>query len=287
MVRLLTISTLALALLVAPLFGGNDKNFTYLALGDSIAFGFNPTLFPPFKPPMPVPTPNQFVGYPDSVADTLHLLQSKKEVNAACPGETSGSFLNGNTPDNGCNGAHGFKATIGLHTNYDGSQESFAVSELASNKHINLVTLSIGGNDLLLLQQFCAIVPSMFAECVMNNLPSVLTTYAKNLTVILGNIRATYHGTLIVMNSYSPSSDLLFIEAISELNQMTMEVGSNFGVKFADAFTAFLNYSELHGGGDPCAAGLLISLSPAAPGCDVHPSPLGRDLLAQTVLSVL
>src|ERR1035441_7047870 len=34
MVRFLTTQTLALGLLVAPLFGGNDKNFTYLALGD-------------------------------------------------------------------------------------------------------------------------------------------------------------------------------------------------------------------------------------------------------------
>ena len=42
MVQVLTTQTVALALLVAPLFGGNEKNFTYLALGDSIAFGFDP-----------------------------------------------------------------------------------------------------------------------------------------------------------------------------------------------------------------------------------------------------
>src|ERR1035437_5081944 len=83
MVRFLTTQTLALAMLVAPLFGGNDKNFTYLALGDSIAFGFDPTLFPPYKPPVPVPTPDKFIGYPERVAESLHLLQSKKEVNAA------------------------------------------------------------------------------------------------------------------------------------------------------------------------------------------------------------
>lgn len=54
MVRFLTTQTLALAMLVAPLFGGNDKNFTYLALGDSIAFGFDPTLMPS-QPPFPAP----------------------------------------------------------------------------------------------------------------------------------------------------------------------------------------------------------------------------------------
>ena len=244
MVRLLTTQALALAMLVAPLFGGNDKNFTYLALGDSIAFGFDPTLFPPFKPPTPLPTPDQFVGYPERVADSLHLLQSKKEVNAGCPGETSGSFLNVNAPDNGCHPSPvtpGFKAAIGLHTTYDGSQVSFAVSELASNKHINLVTLSIGGDDLLLLQQKCA-ATSDFATCVTTDLQSptgTLAIYAGHLATILGAIRAKYQGTLIVMNSYSPSSDALFVAAISALNQVTTGVGSNFGVKVADAFTAF------------------------------------------------
>jgi hypothetical protein len=63
------------------------------------------------------------------------------------------------------------------------------------------------------------------------------------------------------------------------LNLVTTAVGSNFGVKFADAFTAFQAY------GDPCLAGLLIPLAVGV--CDVHPSPLGRNILAQTVLSVL
>ena len=155
MVRFLTTQTLALAMLVAPpLFGGNDKNFTYLALGDSIAFGYNPTLFPPYKTVPPLPTPNQFIGYPERVEEYERLLHSEQEVNAACPGETSGSFLTLGAPDNGC---QGFKAAVGLHTAYPGiAQATFAVSELASNKHINLVTLSIGGNDLLLLEYYCA-----------------------------------------------------------------------------------------------------------------------------------
>src|ERR1700686_2049014 len=219
MIRIMKIQTLALALLVAPLFGGNDKNVTYLALGDSIAFGFDPTLLPPFVPP-PLPTPDKFIGYPERVAQFEHL-ESKKEVNAGCPGETSGSFLNVTTPDNGC---QGFKAAVGLHTAYAGSQASFAVSELAGNKHINLVTLSIGGNDLLLLQQRCANPnPQLFAACVLADLatPSgTLAIYGGNLAAILGAIRAHYQGTLILMTSYSPSADPLFIQAIEGLNQV-------------------------------------------------------------------
>src|ERR1035441_6996161 len=212
MVRFLTTQALALALLAAPLFGGDNNPFTYLALGDSIAFGYNPTLFPPYKAVPPLPTPNQFIGYPERVEEYERLLHSEQEVNAACPGETSGSFWIPGAPDNGC---QAFKAEIGRHTAYPGiTQARFAGSELTSNIHINLVTLSIGGNDLLLLQQKCANPdPRVFALCVQNDLPGVLTTYGGNLTQILGGIRANYQGTLIVMKSYAPSTDPLFIQA--------------------------------------------------------------------------
>jgi lysophospholipase L1-like esterase len=153
MYRFITTQALALAMLAAPMLAGNDTNYTYLALGDSIPFGFDPTLF---SPTLPTPTPAQFTGYPEIVAKFERLLQSKKEVNAACPGETSGSFWIAGAPDNGCNGLGPegeppFKTSIGLHTNYTGTQLQFAVSQLTTNKHINVVTLSIGGNDLSLL----------------------------------------------------------------------------------------------------------------------------------------
>ncbi len=85
----LATQALAIAVLATPMLAGNDTNYTYLALGDPIAFGFNPTLF---SPTLPTPTPSDFVGYPEIVAQVENLLQSKKEVNAACPGETSASF---------------------------------------------------------------------------------------------------------------------------------------------------------------------------------------------------
>ena len=92
----------------------------------------------------------------------MERLEPKKEVNASCPGETSGSFLDVNVlgGDYGCNSPHfqppaptipPFKTSIGLHTNYTGAQMDFAVKQLAANKHINLVTLSIGANDGLMV----------------------------------------------------------------------------------------------------------------------------------------
>jgi len=264
-------------------------------LGDSIAFGLDITLFNPTLPP---PSPAQFTGYPEVVAQVEHLLQSKKEVNAACPGETSASFIHVNAPDNGCNSAgplgYPFKIFPGLHTNYTGSQLDFAISQLASNKHINLVTLGIGGNDLLMVQAQCAAHPvPTFADCVAALLgvppgPGVLQSYAVNLTAILTAIRANYHGTLVLVNNYSSTADPLFIQVVGALDSVMAHVGANFGVKVADAFQAFQIASALFPSpipphyGDPCLAGLLIPLSDTT--CDVHPSPLGRDLLAATVM---
>ena len=285
MYRFITTQALALAMLAAPMLAGNDTNYTYLALGDSIPFGFDPTLF---SPTLPTPTPAQFTGYPEVVAKLEHLLQSKKEVNAACPGETSGSFWIAGAPDNGCNGLGPegeppFKTSIGLHTNYTGTQLQFAVSQLTTNKHINVVTLSIGGNDLSLLEQQCSApgVPS-FSACVSGLLPGVLQSYAANLTAILASLRAEYTGTVVLVMSYSPRADPLFIQAIGALDFVMTQVGANFGVKFADEFTAF-QIASAPFNGDPCAAGLLIRLTAST--CDVHPSPAGRDLLAATVVS--
>ena len=115
------------------------------------------------NPALPRPRPDQFTGYPEIVAQIQHLAQSKKMMNASCPGETSTSFLNPFMPDGGCNSPHQnpfvppFKVTFGLHAAYTTSQVNFAVSQLSANKHINLVTLGIGGDDLLLLQEGCTI----------------------------------------------------------------------------------------------------------------------------------
>lgn len=285
---------LTLALLVAPAIAGNDKNYTYLALGDSIPFGMDATRIPPYTTQLP--TADQFTGYPETVAAAEHLLQSKKEVNASCPGETSGSFLNENVLDYGCNSPHfqppfptipPFKS-IGLHTNYTGAQMDFAVAQLQANKHIDLVTLNIGANDVLLVLgdlENCG----DNATCAQNVLGPVLHNYGKNLATILTRIRANYGGTLVLMTYYSPTPALdgVTMAVNGTMLQVVADLSMNPSfapVTIADGFTAFQIASAAFGH-DACQAGLLIRLPPApgAPPCDIHPSPLGRDLLAATV----
>src|SRR5258706_14126939 len=85
---------------------------TYLALGDSVAYGMNVTLVPPYAPPTPHPAPTQFVGYPQALAASQGL-DASQLVDKSCPGETSGSLLNSLLPDNRCNSVHAVRTTMG------------------------------------------------------------------------------------------------------------------------------------------------------------------------------
>lgn len=258
---------------------GNDTDYTYLALGDSIPFGLDIRLLVP-----PLPPASEFTGYPEILSDWNHLTQSKKLVNAACPGETSTSFMTSGVTDYGCSslgpqGQPPFKTVIGLHNNYSTTQLAFAVDQLSANRHINLVTLQIGANDVLLLLKNCATSTDPNA-CVGAGLPAVFQGFGQNLAAILAGLRvqAAYKGDLVLVLYYSPSP--AFDQIAVTLNAIMLSVGTQFGTKFADSFTAF-QLASAPFGGDACQAGLLVPLSPGT--CDIHPSLKGQEILAATV----
>src|SRR5258708_28379797 len=133
---------LVLTVLVAPVFAGSTSR--YVALGDSISFGYHP--LPP--PPQPI---QSYIGYPE----ILDPLVPKQEINLSCPGQTSASFLYGRAasatevPGANCEFISptfpGWKADLPLHNSYTGTQADYAVSQLLSNKSIDLETISIAG----------------------------------------------------------------------------------------------------------------------------------------------
>lgn len=258
-------SLLPLIAFSLPVFAGSRVE--YLALGDSVAFGYDPLV--------QVPIESNYTGYPEIVAQKAP--QYDKLMSLACPGETSGSFLSATAPDNGC---RGFKSAFGLHTNYTGTQADFAVATLANEPQIKLVTISIGGNDLLLLQAGCNNDPA----CILQKLPQVLATYGQNLTRILTRLRleARYRGRIALVTYYSPNyRDPVQTTGIAALDLVLLQIGALFNATVADGYGSFA-LASLPFRGDTCAAGLLVRISPTA--CDVHPSPKGRDLLADVVL---
>ena len=253
---------------------------TYLALGDSVAFGY--------VPPQAVPAPNysdpsSFVGYPEDVARALHIPVS----NASCPGETTASFLVPGAPSNGCENSPGssvgYRTDSPLHVQYRGTQMQYALRYLIMHRHTRLVTIDIGANDVFLCQETTADACASTAE-----FQAVLQQIAANLTTIYTLIRhvAHYRGPLVALTYYSltysnpPSASEVGLEA---LNSVIASVTDKFGGKVADGFAAFEGPSAAFGG-SPCAAGLLIKLPDGT--CNIHPSPAGHLLLAKAIEDV-
>jgi lysophospholipase L1-like esterase len=254
---------------------GSDANGTYLALGDSVAFGY--------APPNAVPAPNyldahSFLGYPEYLAQQLN----ERVSNASCPGETTASLLVAGAQSNGCENSPGspvgYRTLYPLHVQYQGTQMEYALHYLAAHRHTRLITIDVGANDAFLCQETtpdqCS-SPQELAE-VANEIAGNLGTIFHDLRVVAG-----YRGPIVALTYYSLSySDPTQVAAAQFLNSVIAGVATANGGIVADGFGAFEGRS-LAFGGDPCAAGLLIKLPDGT--CNIHPSPTGQRLLAATI----
>lgn len=255
------------------------RGATYLALGDSVTFGY--------MEPNVVPAPNyydpsSFVGYPQIVGRLLRL----KAVNAACPGETSSSFINTSAQSNGCENSYGggsaYRTLYPLHVHYSGSQLAFAVSYLKRNRKVRLVSLMIGANDLFLCEKTTS------DGCLSaSEQQTVFTTVARNTKTIVSTIRkkAGYRGQIVIVNYYSLNyaSSLLNTASLGVNNAMDT-AAKPFKVQIADGYGQFQAATSIFGG-STCSAGLLTKLSTGS--CGVHPTRAGQGLLAQAVVYAL
>jgi hypothetical protein len=265
---LLTVASLALALAAPGLASAANRvpasRPTYLALGDSVPFGDDPTIRGAAK------NDHWFVGYPTFLAEAIDL----PLTSAACPGETSGSFLAAGAPDNGC---REFRESLGLHVDYAGTQAAFAIEFLAGHPRTRFVTFSIGANDFLAVLHACA----GEVACVAPQAPALLQGIVTNVATVLGAIRgAGYAGPILVPYYYAPNAQMdPIVQALNAGLQHAVDV-TPFGARTVDVYSAFQSAS----GGDPCAAGLLI---PLAEGCDIHPTEAGHRLIAETLAAAL
>lgn len=252
------------------------KGSTYLALGDSVTFGY--------EEPAVVPAPNyadaaSFLGYPEIYGSELHM----KVVNAACPGETSSSLVDNTAQSNGCEntpgeGNVGYRTLHPLHVSYSGSQLAFAVSYLKKHQNVRLVSLMIGANDYFVCEETtadgCASLPEQ---------AGVLEAIGKNVHTILSEIRtkAHYNGQLAIVNYYSTDAASATTNGLSALLNSTVDTAAKpFHVEVADGFGAFATGSAHSSGDSTCTAGLLTQLVGASTPCGIHPSYAGASLLA-------
>jgi len=247
-------------------------NTPYLALGDSIAFGFNPQIQPPDL--------SQYHGYPALLSDTLNL----QLTNASCPGETSGTLAGTSSKYLvGFNCAEQSSAHELFVSYGGGSQLQYAISHLQEHPETSLVTINIGGNDLGNLQISCG----GNVACETLGLPAVLLTVGRNLNAIFAGLRKTgYKGPIVALNYYAFNyKDAFQVSVFTGLNTVIATTALGHKVAVADGFRAF-QAASASTNGDPCAAGLLLK-DPGTATCGTHPSYAGQALLAATVFKAI
>ncbi len=252
---------------------GADEGGTYLALGDSVPFGFRPGATAEY------PDAENFVGYPQLVAEELGL----EVLNAACPGETTESFLDTSAQSNGCQNTlqseFGYRKAYPVHVQYssfDQSQLDFAVEALRSDDDIELVTVQIGANDAFICQQT---TPTNCSDAAA--LESLAQTVQANLGTILSTLRGEggYDGQIVVVTYYALNYADAFGQATGALGGGLARVAQANGADVADGYEAFRAPAGA-AGGDSVAAGLVLPN-------DVHPTEEGQQLLAEAVLAVV
>ncbi|MGY1745581.1 SGNH/GDSL hydrolase family protein [Blastococcus sp. SYSU D00695] len=241
---------------------------TYLALGDSVPFGYIG------NDPDGYEDEDAFVGYPELVAEDEDL----ELLNATCPGETTASFLDEAAQSNGCTNDRGqepgFRDQYPLHADYDGPQVDEAVRVLQEGG-VELVTLQIGANDGFICQATgaCSDVPGItaLAEQVRANVDTILTRLRGD---------GGYDGRIVVVGYYALDySDPITTFGIQQINGALTTAAQAHDAQVADAFGAFQPVAEA-AGGSTVDAGLVYP-------DDVHPTPDGQRLLADAVEQVL
>jgi len=198
--RLLGVVVVALIVLLGALAGaarGTSGTQTfYLALGDSITYGVQPTKAKPGAPPSAFHT-----GYVDVFAARLRKLSPQLEVvNYGCPGESTVTFTRGGCP--------AFTDRIKLHDAFRGSQLKAAVSFLqAHTGEVSPVTLTLYGNDWL---PFLLDTCKGEVACVRKRGPGAIASFGTRLRSIVQQLRsAAPTAQIIVTGAWNPDPNSL------------------------------------------------------------------------------
>ena len=147
----------------------------YLALGDSMAYGYQPTKDRKNPPPSVFNT-----GYVDVFATQLRgIAPGIQVVNYGCPGESLVTFTKG-----GCEWlAEGGR----LHNPFSGSQLGAALAFLRAHPgQVSPITITLWGNDIGVLEEAC----KGRVRCVRKHAPRAVAKLGSRLRSILVQLRA-------------------------------------------------------------------------------------------------
>ena len=227
----------------------------YLALGDSMAYGFQPDKAKPGARPSDFDT-----GYVDVLAARLRKLAPKIQVvNYGCPGESSVTFTRGGCPTL----AEGVK----LHDAYRGPQLKAAVSFVRAHPgQVSPITLTLWGAELAPL------------SAKGKRAPSAIASFASRFNAILQQLRAAAPtAEIIVTGAWNPEADRLkqTTPLYRSLDAAIARVAAASRARVANMFAAFNSGSVRAQKARLCALTFFCSK-----GGDPHPTDAGYRVMA-------
>jgi lysophospholipase L1-like esterase len=224
----------------------------YLALGDSVAFGVQPN-------------GNFSHGYAQDLSGSLQAQNFSQFSDLGCPGETSSSFMYGNSSGN-----------IPV-PNCRGPQLSGALADLHQHK-TSLVTLQLGANDILnAVDPYHCTVNSDLFNNDLNQLDLNLTqTILPQLYITL--TRTSDQPTdLVLVEYYNPLQQACpnsapYFDALNAHLETDAGIGHATVAHIADSFTP----------SNVCDLTWICSNTP-----DIHPTSQGYQVIANDIYQQL
>jgi lysophospholipase L1-like esterase len=273
--RALLVSLPAICALSAP-GPVRAASMTYLALGDSVAFGETDfSRNPSFGD-------RGYVGpYASFLADRSGGVRPNV-VNLAIDGETSSTFFNGGArvyiPQHG-------ESPVQLNLNYSSpatTQNAQFLATIAAQKSagntINTVSVQLGANDLFAVMNspgFFALPPQQQQAQILQ----ALAGFQTNETKLLTEVRTQLPGAALILPGYynpyavDPSSPLATLagQAIQGLNAIIAGEALAFGGRYVDVYPTFAGHE---------AAYTFILQG------NVHPNDIGYGAIAARIEAV-
>lgn len=241
---------------------------TYIALGDSLAFGETDFNHNPSYGDR---------GYVASVADSLAAKNGgvrPEVVNLAVNGETSSSFFSGG------------QASMPLNLNYANtmtSQNAMLAAKIAEEKAagntIGAVTVSLGANDLFAVvgaPSFFAMNPAQQQSVILASMTAIQNNYTNLLTELH---ELAPDATVTLVGDYNPFAAVpgsplaaLAAPAVQLLNAVIAGQAAAFGATYVDTYTPFLHHEAEY---------TYITADPA--GQNVHPNAAGYGAISNAI----
>ena len=230
----------------------------YLALGDSLAYGFQPN-------------DDHTHGYVDDLFTALQSQGVTSHVNLGCPGETTSTFISGG------------KCSYPLK-----SQLAAALADLhqVPTGLASLVTLDIGANDMLghmninVQNKVCTVDMNLFRTDLQTMDQNLTQTILPQLHAALIDNSGQSTGNLVLLNYYDPFQNTCpnTLLPIQTLNEHLAHDMQGFGT-LVDIFGAFGGSTTPNT--NLCSYTWMCSAPPLGP--DMHPTTKGYQVIENAI----